>query len=164
MKFLAAILAVLFVTAALAAIALWLLRKAQAQDRPGWRWLLAFLGTWLGGLTLGACGARFISEQHYHTPPELWVVSLSAVALAFAVSGLLVWILGRAPRPKTEAPPPPAPEPSPTVISEPSIFKFACPHCGQRLAVSTEQVGTTENCPNCAAPLTVPAPETPRAG
>ena len=52
----------------------------------------------------------------------------------------------------------PTPPPQPAPPPEPAVFKFACPHCGQRLAVTTAEVGTTANCPNCETPLEVPAP------
>lgn len=40
-----------------------------------------------------------------------------------------------------------------------SPFKFPCHHCGQRLAVFAEQIGTTEPCPSCGTMVTVVAPE-----
>lgn len=52
----------------------------------------------------------------------------------------------------------PTPHPQPASQPVPAVFKFACPHCGQRLAVTTADVGTAANCPNCEALLEVPAP------
>jgi hypothetical protein len=37
-------------------------------------------------------------------------------------------------------------------------FKFACPHCGQRISAATEDVGTTGGCPSCGNQFVVPAP------
>ena len=60
------------------------------------------------------------------------------------------------PRPTPPLAPTPLPQPAPP--AEPAVFKFACPHCGQRLAVTTAEVGTVANCPNCETPIEVPAP------
>jgi len=38
-------------------------------------------------------------------------------------------------------------------------IRFACPHCSQKLSVSTRKAGKTANCPRCKNELTVPAPE-----
>ena len=37
-------------------------------------------------------------------------------------------------------------------------FKFACPHCGQRIAAALEDVGTAGGCPACRRDFVVPAP------
>ena len=42
-------------------------------------------------------------------------------------------------------------------------IRFSCPHCTQKLSVSTRKAGKTANCPRCKKELTVPAPE-PAAG
>ena len=42
-------------------------------------------------------------------------------------------------------------------------IRFSCPHCTQKLSVSTRKAGKTANCPRCKKELTVPAPE-PSAG
>ncbi len=182
MKNLAAISAILVVTAALAGLALWLLRRTEENGKRGSRCLVVFLFTWLTALALGAVGARFGYERQYQALPGFWAVYLPAVALAFGVAVPLAWWLGRAPKPKTipvpkakplpkaKAPREPQPEPTKppaeeTVLNflpppEPEVttFKFACPHCGQRLAVTTADVGNSADCPNCQAPLVVPAP------
>jgi hypothetical protein len=45
-----------------------------------------------------------------------------------------------------------------------SDFKFACPGCGQRIAVTDEYVGRHVNCPACQAAIVVPAnPAAPQA-
>ena len=45
-----------------------------------------------------------------------------------------------------------------------SDFKFACPGCGQRIAVNDNYVGHQINCPACQAPIVVPAnPAAPAA-
>jgi hypothetical protein len=36
-------------------------------------------------------------------------------------------------------------------------IRFACPHCRQKLSVSTRKAGQTADCPRCAAALTIPA-------
>ncbi len=36
-------------------------------------------------------------------------------------------------------------------------IRFACPHCRQKLSVSTRKAGQTADCPRCAAQLTIPA-------
>jgi hypothetical protein len=36
-------------------------------------------------------------------------------------------------------------------------FKFACPHCGQRIGANEEDVGTVGGCPSCLRKFTVPA-------
>src|SRR6185369_9352245 len=38
-------------------------------------------------------------------------------------------------------------------------IRFSCPHCSQKLSVSTRKAGKTANCPRCKKELTVPAPE-----
>ena len=38
-------------------------------------------------------------------------------------------------------------------------IRFSCPHCTQKLSVSTRKAGKTANCPRCKKELTVPAPE-----
>jgi hypothetical protein len=39
-------------------------------------------------------------------------------------------------------------------------FKFACPHCGQRIGAALEDVGTLGGCPSCQRQFVVPeAPE-----
>src|SRR5215471_11412697 len=49
-------------------------------------------------------------------------------------------------------------------------FRFACPHCGQRISCDSEMRGREVSCPSCQAVLTVPAPAPrpppprPRAG
>ena len=35
-------------------------------------------------------------------------------------------------------------------------IRFACPHCHQRLSVSTRKAGTTAECPRCRASVTIP--------
>lgn len=37
-------------------------------------------------------------------------------------------------------------------------FKFACPHCGQRIGATLQDVGTTGGCPTCQQKFVVPAP------
>lgn len=37
-------------------------------------------------------------------------------------------------------------------------FKFSCPSCGQHIAVTGADVGTSANCPSCNAALTIPPP------
>ena len=37
-------------------------------------------------------------------------------------------------------------------------FKFACPHCGQRIGAAMEDVGTLGGCPSCQQKFVVPAP------
>src|SRR5262249_49128914 len=37
-------------------------------------------------------------------------------------------------------------------------LKFACPHCGQRLAAESEWAGQQIACPTCAQSLAIPAP------
>jgi hypothetical protein len=39
-----------------------------------------------------------------------------------------------------------------------SDFRFACPHCGQRIACDASLRGTQTTCPNCQNTITVPAP------
>jgi hypothetical protein len=39
------------------------------------------------------------------------------------------------------------------------VFKFPCPHCGQRISTTRDMVGTTVNCPSCQHPFIVPAPK-----
>jgi hypothetical protein len=36
-------------------------------------------------------------------------------------------------------------------------IRFACPHCRQKLSVSTRKAGQTADCPRCAAQLSIPA-------
>ena len=38
-------------------------------------------------------------------------------------------------------------------------IRFSCPHCTQKLSVSTRKAGKTAECPRCKRELTVPAPE-----
>jgi hypothetical protein len=38
-------------------------------------------------------------------------------------------------------------------------IRFSCPHCTQKLSVSTRKAGKVANCPRCKKELTVPAPE-----
>jgi hypothetical protein len=38
-------------------------------------------------------------------------------------------------------------------------IRFSCPHCSQKLSVSTRKAGKSANCPRCKKELTVPAPE-----
>jgi hypothetical protein len=186
MKNLAYIPAILVVTALLGVLALRLFRKAEAVGRNGMPWIAAFLATWLGVLAAAAWGVRWGYERQFHAQPSFWVVFVPAAALAFAAALALGWWLGRsserkpsarkpaesvAPAPAHPTPPPsPTPIPTPSPTAEPAAsyppepppvtaFKFACPHCGQRLAVTTADVGSTADCPNCAAPLTIPEPE-----
>lgn len=37
-------------------------------------------------------------------------------------------------------------------------IRFSCPHCSQKLSVSTRKAGTSAKCPRCQKELTVPAP------
>ena len=173
----------LVVIALLAALALRMFATAEEKGRGGLRWMLLFFTLWLGTLGLAAYGARWAFERHYHTLPGFWVLYGPAVACAFAVALALRWILAKRPAlsaPETTAPehtkpspapallPTPRPQPAPVPLptpppepippSEPTPFKFACPHCGQRLAVTTAEVGTAADCPNCGTPLVVPAP------
>src|SRR5262245_56890315 len=36
-------------------------------------------------------------------------------------------------------------------------IRFACPHCRQKLTVSSRKAGTTADCPRCKWQLTIPA-------
>jgi len=183
------LLAIFVATTLLALLALRLTRQAEAAGRSGARWVAAFLGTWLGVLAAAACGVRWGYERRFQASPDSWMVFVPAAVLAFAAALALGWRLPRLSGRKTPAhkptepfaPPPtsPLPQPGPTPISTspapsptseaqesflpetPTVttFKFACPHCGQRLAVTTADVGTAAECPNCAAPLTVPSPQ-----
>lgn len=189
MKNLAYIPAILVVTALLGVLALRLFRKAEASGRSGMPWIMAFLVTWLGVLAASAWGVRWGYERHFHAPPSFWVVFVPAVALAFTAAVALGWWLSRVPARKTSAQEPvesvaptaerPQPPPAPTPIPAPPLptpaveaieedppepppvttFKFACPHCGQRLAVTTDDVGSAAECPNCGASLIVPEPQ-----
>ena len=173
MKNLAFVVALLAITAGLAMLALRLLRRAEDAHRSALSWLAALLGTWLGVLALTALGTRAVYEKHYHAAPGFWTVFGPAVGLAFAAAFLLTWRLSRQPRraarqsstPQDSQPAAPAAKPRETPSLAPAphppavtTFKFACPHCGQRLAVTTAEIGTTANCPNCEALLEVPAP------
>lgn len=173
MKNLAFVAALFAITAGLAMLALRLLRRAEDTRRSALPWLAALLGTWLGVLALAALGTRAAYEKHFHVAPGFWTVFGPAVGLAFAAALALSWCLSRQPRrvaqepnspqnsqpaapaakPRETPPLPPAPRPAAV-----TTFKFACPHCGQRLAVTTADIGTTANCPNCEALLEVPAP------
>ena len=44
------------------------------------------------------------------------------------------------------------------VRSTPMHFKFFCPHCGQHVQASSDDVGSHVACPTCAQAFTVPAP------
>ena len=188
MRLLASLPAHLAVIALLAWLALRLFAAAEKKSRSGRRWLLFFFVLWLGTLGLTACAARFGYERHFHTRPGFWLVYAVAVACAFAAALALRWVLAKKPalstgetaapaerplpptplpqpapapvrdEPRLTPPLPPAPRPEPAPPAEPVVFKFACPHCGQRLAVTTAEVGTVADCPNCATPLEVPTP------
>lgn len=41
----------------------------------------------------------------------------------------------------------------------PGIFKFACPHCSQRIAVKIEWSGRFAKCPGCGSTIQIPTPE-----
>jgi len=41
-----------------------------------------------------------------------------------------------------------------------AAFKFACPHCGQRISTTTEYIGVHSACPTCSQSFDVPSPET----
>jgi hypothetical protein len=44
-------------------------------------------------------------------------------------------------------------------------IRFACPHCSQKLSVSTRRAGASVDCPRCRRELTIPTPEKlPAAG
>ena len=185
MPLLASLPAHLAVIALLAWLALRMLAAAGEKGRSGLCWLLLFFTLWLGTLGLAALGACFGYERHFHTRPGFWIVYGPAVACAFAAVLALRWVLAKRPalstsdakpartepRPTPPLPPtplpqpapvrdepPPTPLPQPAPPAEPVVFKFACPHCGQRLAVTTAEVGTVANCPNCETPIEVPAP------
>ena len=175
----------LIVIALLAVLALGMFAAAEKRERSGLRWMLAFFGLWLGTLGLAAFGARWAFERHYHTPPGFWIIYGPAVTSAFAVVLALRWILSKKPplstyetaepardepRPEPTPRPQPAPAflptppPQPAPPPDPTLFKFACPHCGQRLAVTTAEVGSVANCPNCETLLEVPAPPSAAVG
>ena len=186
MRLLASLPAHLAVSALLAWLALRMFAAAEKKGRSGLRWLLLFFALWLGTLGLAAYGARFGYERHFHTRPGFWIVYGVAVACAFAAVLALRWLLAKKPalstredpapverplpptplpqpapvrdEPRPTPPLPSAPPPPPAPPAEPVVFKFACPHCGQRLAVTTAEVGTVADCPNCATPIEVPAP------
>ncbi len=40
-------------------------------------------------------------------------------------------------------------------------FKFACPHCGQRISAADEDIGTIGGCPSCGEQFRVPNPPPP---
>ncbi len=170
---LASLPAHLVVIALLAALALRMLAVAERKGRGALPWTLALFGAWLGVLGLAALGARFAYEQHYHALPGFWAVYGPAVACAFLAALSVFGVLLKkpaltapvaAPDIPTELPPAPSSLPQPTPLPEPpppaaiTTFKFACLHCGQRLAVTTADIGTTANCPNCEALLEVPGP------
>ena len=179
----------LVVIALLAVLALRMFAAAEGKGRSGCRWMLLFFGLWIGTLGLAAFGARWAFERHYHTLPGFWIVYGPAVGCAFATVLALRWILSKRPAlsaPETAEParteprptpallPTPRPQPAPVLLPtpqpqpapqpEPALFKFACPHCGQRLAVTTAEVGTAADCPNCGTPLVVPAPPAESVG
>ncbi len=180
MPLLASLPAHLAVVALLAWLALRLLAAADEKGRSGLRWLLLFFALWLGTLGLAAGAARFGYERHFHTRPGFWIVWGVAVASAFAAVLALRWVLAKksalptpdtAPAEPRPLPPTPLPQPAPVrdeprptpplapaPPAAPAVFKFACPHCGQRLAVTTAEVGTVADCPNCQTPIEVPAP------
>ena len=155
----------------LAVLALRMFAAAEKKGRGGLRWMLLFFGLWLGTLGLAACGARWAFLRHDQTLPGFWKVYGPAVGGAFAAVLALRWVLAKRPAlsPRHAAPPvhgeprptpplPPTPPRPPAPPPAPVLFKFACPHCGQRLAVTTAEVGTSANCPNCDTHLEVPAP------
>ena len=167
----------LVVIALLAVLALRTFAAAEGKGRSGFRWMLLFFGLWLGTLGLAAFGARWAFERHYHMLPGFWFVYGPAVASAFAVVLALRWVLSKRPalstsettEPARAEPRPapaflPTPTPQPAPPPAPTPFKFACPHCGQRLAVTTAEVGTAANCPNCETLIEVPAPPSEAVG
>src|SRR5687768_9901740 len=42
-------------------------------------------------------------------------------------------------------------------------IRFACPHCQQKLSVSSRKAGTTADCPRCKRSIAIPAPSLPAA-
>ncbi len=173
----------LVVIALLAVLALGMFAAAEKKGRSGLRWMLFFFGLWLGTLGLAASGTRWGFVRYYHTLPGFWIVYGPAVGCAFAAVLALRWMLSKlralsapartesartephptppllpTPRPQPAPALLPTPQPQPAPPPEPAVFKFACPHCGQRLAVTTAEVGTTANCPNCETLIEVPAP------
>ncbi len=181
MKYLPIVAALMAVTGGLAALALWILRQAQAKQRSGLRWMSGLLGCWLGVMAGAAFGARAAYVQHFKAAPGFWVVFVPAAVLAFAAAVALGWRLSRLPsladsdreserasEPAAPPPPPPsAPPIPPTPVPAPPpaehlpevvSFKFACPHCGQRLGVTTADIGSSAECPSCQAALIIPAP------
>ena len=179
----------LAVIAVLAVLALRMFAAAEKKERSGLRWMLLFFGLWISTLGLAAHAARWAFERHYHTIPGFWIVYGPAVGCAFVAVLVLRWVLAKRPAlsapdtappardeprpipPLLPTPPPqpapvrpPTPPPQPAPPPAPVPFKFACPHCGQRLAVTTADIGTSANCPNCDALLEVPAPPAEIAG
>ena len=155
----------LVVIALLAVLALRMFTAAEKKERSGLRWMLLFFGLWISTLGLAAHAARWAFERHDHTIPGFWIVYGPAVGSAFAAVLALRWVLAKRPAlsPHDTAPPlrdepRPTPPLPPTPPPAPVPFKFACPHCGQRLAVTTAEVGASANCPNCDTLLEVPAP------
>ena len=52
----------------------------------------------------------------------------------------------------------------PGAATPPGIFKFACPHCSQRIAVKIEWSGRYAKCPGCGNTIQIPpAPDMPDA-
>ena len=173
----------LAVTVLLAVLALRMAAAAEKKGRGLLRWMIAFFGLWLGTFGLVACAVWWTYERHNHIRPGFWLVYGPAVGSAFAAVLALRWVLAKRPalsapdaappardepRPTPPLPSTPQPQPTPARLPTPPLppapppepvpFKFACPHCGQRLAVTTAEVGTTANCPNCDTLLEVPEP------
>jgi hypothetical protein len=176
MKFAAGIPALLIVTIVLAGMALWVLRRAQETGRNAIRSVAILLLGWLVAMAAGAITARLLYPRIYHAAPDFLSVAASSLAFAFFVALLIAGLLGRrrsskSPERLPETPasesstaastPQASPQPPVAPPAEAITFKFACPQCGQRLAVTSADVGTTASCPNCATPLTVPSPPAP---
>jgi hypothetical protein len=115
---------------------------------------------WFSSEFVSAVIFKLAWRYHPVDIPEPFLVYIpaffSAMLVAFLLGKCLDLQPSLLPPPTPRPPPPPVPAPIP-VPAAAGIFKFPCPHCGQRISTTPDQVGTDANCPTCEGPFVVPA-------
>ncbi|MEO6739116.1 MAG: hypothetical protein ABIP20_02625 [Chthoniobacteraceae bacterium] len=100
---------------------------------------------------------RILFSEHppfpgYHFAQVILALCLGASGFDCLAKKTSMGRLQREGRSWQETPKPPAPNPLMTV------FKFECPHCGQRIAAHPDEAGSAGVCQTCSNTFTVPAP------
>jgi predicted RNA-binding Zn-ribbon protein involved in translation (DUF1610 family) len=125
------------------------LERARKKGRRGWLWVTLLVCVWFSIEAVSAVAIVSAWQYRFEAHPDRFMIYVPSLFFALFGAILVGKVLDRQ---RSLQPEPP---PIPPAIS---VFKFPCPHCGQRISAAIHDAGTDGNCPRCNAAFVVPVP------